>query len=114
MLGYGQQQSYYPAANPPGIYPYSVQQGGYMASRPAQTNGPAIASLVLGIIGVVTCWIPFIGLVVSIVGLVLASIGMKRIDSKGLAIAGLVLSIIGVVFSACPTVALFGLIHVPY
>jgi hypothetical protein len=85
-----------------------------MASRPAQTNGPAIASLVLGIIGVVTCWIPFIGLVVSIVGLVLASIGMKRIDSKGLAIAGLVLSIIGVVFSACPTVALFGLIHVPY
>jgi hypothetical protein len=37
-----------------------------------------------------------IGLPVSIVGLVLAAMGLRRSGGKGMAIAGLVLSIIGV------------------
>lgn len=81
----------------------------------AQANGPGIASLVLGIIGVVTFWFPFVGLPVSIVGLALAAVGMKRIEGKGLAVAGLVLSIIGVVLAGCIfALAIVGYMHGPY
>lgn len=88
------QQSYYPPPPQPAYMPY----GGYRAT---QTNGPGIASMVLGIIGVLMFWFAFVGFPVSIVGLILAAIGMKRIDGKGFAIAGLVLSIIGVVVGGC-------------
>jgi hypothetical protein len=80
--------------------------GGYRAT---QTNGPGIAGMVLGIIGVLMFWFPFIGLPVSIVGLVLSSVGMKRIDGKGFAIAGLVLTIIAVVLSGCIAAFAIGL-----
>lgn len=111
--GYQAQQPYYPPANTPGMYP----QGGFIGyvAQPTQANGPGIASLVLGIIGVLTFWFPFVGLTVSIVGLVLATVGMKRIDGKGLAIAGLVLSIIALVLSGCVTAGvLIGSFHMPY
>ena len=67
-----------------------------------KTNGLAIASLVLGILGVLTCWNPltfFVGLPLSVMGIILAVYGMRLINGKGMAIAGLVLSIIGVVIS---------------
>lgn len=111
--GYQAQQPYYPPANAPGMYP----QGGFIgyAAPPSQANGPGIASLVLGIIGVVIFWFPFVGLAISIVGLVLATMGMKRIDGKGLAVAGMVLSIIALVLSGCITAGvLIGSFHVPY
>lgn len=73
----------------------------YSGYRATQTNGPGIASMVLGIIGVLIFWFPFIGLPVSIVGLILASVGMKRTDGKGFAIAGLVLTIIGLILTGC-------------
>jgi len=79
------------------------QYAGFQFVAAPETNGPGIASLVLGIIGVLTSLISvtfFIGLPVSIVGLVLAVVGMRRINGKGLAIAGLVLSLIGIVVSA--------------
>ena len=57
--------------------------------------------MVLGIIAVLTFWFPFIGLPLSIIGLVLSSVGMKRIDGKGFAVAGLVLTIIALVLSGC-------------
>ena len=59
-------------------------------------NNLAIAGLVFGIIGVLTSGL-VVGLPFSIVGLVLAAMGMRRSGGKGMAIAGLVLSIIGVV-----------------
>lgn len=100
------QQSYYPPQ--PAYMPY----GSY---RTAQTNGPGIASLVLGIIGVIIFWVPFVGLPVSVVGLALAAVGMKRMDGKGFAVAGLVLSIIGVIIGGCITAAtISALIHGPY
>ena len=78
--------------------PVYMPYGGYSTG---QTNSAGIASMVLGIIGVITFWFPFVGLPVSIVGLALAAAGMKRIDGKGFAVAGLVLSIIGVVLAGC-------------
>jgi hypothetical protein len=63
-----------------------------------ETNGKAIAALVLGILSLI---IPYIGLILGIIGLVLASSSLKEIavtgqGGRGLAIAGRVTSIIGV------------------
>lgn len=60
-------------------------------------KGPAVASLVLGIVGVVTCWAGFfslIGFICAIIGIVLA-VKARKIAKTGLSTAGLVLSIIG-------------------
>jgi hypothetical protein len=63
-------------------------------------NGMAVAGMVLGIIGLVLCWVPFLGWVCAIVGVILAVLGMgkaKKIGGKGkgMAVAGLVCGIIG-------------------
>ncbi|MFB9905072.1 hypothetical protein [Allokutzneria oryzae] len=83
--------------------PYPPQQpgpGGY----PAQPqNGLGTAGFVVGLIGLVFSFIPFIGVVawpLVIIGAVLSGVGLSKATSgaasnKGLAIAGLVCSIVG-------------------
>lgn len=59
-------------------------------------KGMAIASLVIGIIGLCFPWIPYaglLGIVGSIVGLVLGIKGLKT-SGKGMAIAGIVLAVV--------------------
>jgi len=61
----------------------------------------AAASLILGILGLVLVWVPFVGilgLVFGIVGIFLAAAGKKAQPQNAIATAGLVLSIIAVVF----------------
>lgn len=58
--------------------------------------GEAIASLALGIIGMMAWFIPLFGLPITVVGLVLGIKGLKS-ENKGIAVAGLTLSIIGLV-----------------
>lgn len=62
-----------------------------------------IASLVLGIIGILTSWIPFIGLIsfiLLIVGLVLGIIDLnkktKANEKRGVSIAGVVVNAVGI------------------
>jgi hypothetical protein len=84
------------------MYQPVPQYAGPQFVTTVKANGPGIASLILGILGVLTCWNPLtfvVSLPMSVVGIVLAVFGMRRINGKGLAIAGLVLSIIGVVVS---------------
>jgi len=64
----------------------------------ATKNGKATASLVLGIIGLFTWFIPIIGLAVNIVGLVFGIKGLKSLK-RGMATAGIVLCIIGLLAS---------------
>ena len=57
-----------------------------------------VASLVLGILALVFCWIrilKWVGLVMAFIGIILGAVGLKNPAKKGVAIAGLVLSIIG-------------------
>jgi hypothetical protein len=63
------------------------------------SKGPAIASLVLGILNVFLWVIPLIGLASTIVGVALGAKGR----GNGMATAGLVLNIIFLVFSAIGT-----------
>jgi hypothetical protein len=88
-----------PAPAPAPFTPFSPAQ----AQR--RTSTPAVASLVLGIVALLFCWIPFAGLAAAIVAVVLGAIGINeankdpaRVAGKGMAIAGLVLGIIAGVF----------------
>lgn len=57
-----------------------------------QSNGLAIASMVLGIVSLIlTCILPYVSWVLAIVGIVLAAIAKKKAKS-GMATAGLVCS----------------------
>jgi hypothetical protein len=73
-----------------------------------------VASLVLGILGVLPIPIPFIGTVSAIIGIVLGAVERKNNEAQGkpsgIATAGLVLCIIALVWSliwalACGTCA---------
>lgn len=73
----------------------NFNQGGYVQ---VQSNGMAVASLVLGILSILFVWIPFIGLVSWIlapIGLVLGLVALGKPFGKGLAIAGSICSGIG-------------------
>lgn len=67
------------------------------------SNGIGIAALVVGIVALVLCWIPFLGLVLAIVALVLGIVGIRKASrgeatNKGMAITGVVtggLAIVG-------------------
>lgn len=66
--------------------------------RPTDGSGKAVASLVLGIVGMVVWCLPILGLPVGVIGLIL---GMKARESekRNLAIAGIVLCVIVLVLS---------------
>jgi len=68
----------------------------------------SIASLVLGIIAILTCLIPIIGAVIALIALIIAIVAMckKNVDStgKGLRITGLILSILAMLGSLVITV----------
>ena len=66
-----------------------------------------VASLVLGILAVIFCWVPCVGqfaIVPGILGIILGGVGIARAakkgTGKGCAIAGLVLGIIATAFAA--------------
>lgn len=83
QYGYGQPQTYgYPGQSEPG-------------------KGMGIAGFVTGVVGLILCWIPFVGLIISGVGVALSAVALRQIraarGSQGLAIAGLVCGIIGAI-----------------
>lgn len=75
-----------------------------MVAIDSRSKGLGIASLVLGIISVVTCWLPVIPVVLAVIGLICAVKARNGIPygipGRGVATAGLVLSIIGLVFGS--------------
>ena len=78
-----------------------------------KSNGLAIASLVLGIVAIVCCFIglSWLGLILGIVGIVLA-VKAKKQNPSGMATAGLVLSIIGTVIAAFVFIACVALVGI--
>src|SRR5436190_7492498 len=61
-------------------------------------NGMAVASLVLGILSVLTGWIPIVGLVAWILaplGLIFGFLAIGKPNGKGMAIGGLITSGLG-------------------
>lgn len=111
---YGPQYSGDPQGNPYGTAPqYSnipPQGNMYGAQIPyySQNNtgeGKATAALVIGIISLSTCWVPFVGLIFSIIGLILSATSKNSDGTKPTpAIVGLVLSILSIIFAAIITI----------
>jgi hypothetical protein len=65
------------------------------AGAPQPSNGMAIASMVLGIVSIITAIIPFIGMIAWILaplGLILGFIALNKPGGRGMAIAGLITS----------------------
>lgn len=93
--GYPQQ----PGAGQPGYPQAGYGMGGYSEPPPpAKSNGLAIAALVLGIIGLVTCWVPFLGLALGVLAVIFGILGLRRRPvGKGMSIAGIVLGALAVI-----------------
>ena len=74
----------------------------------SNNNTSAIVGMILGIVSIVLCWIPLIGLVLAIVGLILGVKGLKKSKAtntgKGCAIAGISCGSVGIVFSIIYTI----------
>ena len=75
-----------------------MQQGGYASPkemqsidgmRPQESNGKSVASLVLGIVGVIAWCLPILGLPVGVIGLIMGIQGYNRSNAKGMAMAGI-------------------------
>ena len=66
-------------------------------------NTEAIVSMILGILSVVLCWLPIVGLILAIIAIVLGVRGLKKANEvekgKGFAIAGLSCGIVGLVLN---------------
>ncbi len=65
-----------------------------------QQNNMALASLIMGIIGIVTSCCCFGGLIFGSLGIVFALLSKTQERFEGNAVAGLITSIIGLVFTA--------------
>ncbi|MEU8005788.1 DUF4190 domain-containing protein [Catellatospora sp. NPDC049111] len=93
---------------------YGVPYTPYAAAGPATpgTNGMAIASMVLGIVGLLMCWCYGIGALPGLIGAILGHVSQKQIrerqqEGRGMAIAGIItgwsavaLTVIGVAIVA--------------
>ena len=100
-----QQPSYQQPVQP--VYQQPAYQQPIYQQPAAGSKGPAITALILGICGLVFCWIPIFGLLISIAGLILGIMAFKNPNGKGMGITGFVLSIIGIVIGLSYTLAIF-------
>lgn len=71
---------------------------------PKAGKGLGVAALILGIIGLILCFIPVInvfGVILAITALILGIVGMiiakKKGGSKGMALTGLILGALGII-----------------
>src|SRR4051812_5197427 len=102
----------YAAPAPQGYAAPAPQPYGYAVPAPqAPSNGIGVAGFVCGLVGLVLCWVPWVGLLLGLVGIALSAVGIsqgkKKGASTGLAIAGLVCGIIALIPQIFVLVALF-------
>lgn len=98
QAGYGHQQQ---ASGPPQAYGQGYGPQQYFQAQQAPSNGMGVAGFILGLLGLVFFWFPFLGLILAVLGVILGGVGMsngrKSGAGTGLAIAGLVLGLIALV-----------------
>lgn len=90
-----------------------LRGGFYMEHK---NNGKSVASLVLGIIGVVLGFLggwAWTGAILGIIGLILGVMGKKEAPS-GMATAGIVLSIIAIALGLIVTIACYACVAAVY
>lgn len=93
---------------PGGAQPPPTQTINIQTPAAEPTNGMAVASLVLGIIAIFFFWIPFLGWIPVITGLVLGIVALQRPQGRGMAIAGVVCSGIALAIKVWFWIAVLG------
>ena len=114
-------QNNQPPPQPPPTYQNQPPQPApvYYNQPVKNSNGSAVAGFVLALIGVFISWIPVIGWIIWLLGLIFSCVGLGTAKRKqsglGLSIAGLVLSLLGliIVIIAIITAAAF-LVNLPF
>ena len=96
----------------------TFQQQGAPVPAPHGANGLAIAGLVVGIIALITAWVPFLGLGIAVVAVILSILGLRgHKPLKGLAIGGLVTGALGLLWALFVTgmllLAMFAIANIP-
>jgi hypothetical protein len=89
--GYQQEPGYGQTAYGQPVYGYAPGQ--------QFNNGPGTAGMVLGIIGLVLFWFPFLGFLLGLLGAIFGGVGISKANkgeanNKGMAVAGLVCGIL--------------------
>ncbi|MBD5225122.1 MAG: EscU/YscU/HrcU family type III secretion system export apparatus switch protein [Bacteroidales bacterium] len=94
--------------------PYSPQgyYGSQYPQRRQESNGIGTAGFVLALVSFFGFWLPYVGGLTWLLGLIFSIIGVNR-PPRGLAIAGLVISLVGFVFAVL-AVLFFGVLAAGY
>jgi hypothetical protein len=85
-------------------------------SHPPHTSrqpgpGLGVASMVLGIVGIVFCWVPVLNWILGLLAIILGAVGVRRVAGKGMAVAGLVLGIITIALNILAATLVASLFH---
>lgn len=83
---------------------FGWQNNQYQQPQPKQSNGMALASMIVGIFALLTCCIPFIQFPLAVIDIVLVILSKKGKPFHGFAVAGLVLGIISILISIGMTI----------
>ena len=85
----------YPSQYPPGNSQVVLREVGQR-----NENKLAVAALVLGIVTLLFFWAPFISVITGIIGIVMSIISLVKEERKAMPIIGMVLSIIGLALAS--------------
>lgn len=98
---YPMDQQRYPVNSGPPAYPNAMQP--VIVMQPANSNGMGTAGFVTGLIGLIFCWVPVLGIILAALGIIFggvaSSASRKAGTNNSLAIAGLVLGVIALVIA---------------
>jgi hypothetical protein len=91
---------------------YNAPYPGQMPAEPPKGRGPAIAALILGIIGIIlgfTFCLSWLGALLGLVGLILGIVGLMGVNKspggrKGLPIAGIIASVAAILIGLVITI----------
>ena len=89
----------------------SPAQGAANPGGSQPSNGMGIAGFVLALLALFLGWIPVLGWILWVLGLIFSAVGMSK-QPKGLAIAGLVISLLGLIFLVVVFAAIGVAMHV--
>jgi len=88
-----------------------------VAQEESKAKGLGVAGMVCGIVGLVFCWVPFFGFILSLLGCVMGGVQLSKIkknpDSyggKGQAVTGLVVGIVGLAIGIALTIAILSVV----
>lgn len=99
-----------------GMYPSQPGEMPLPLMMPPATSGLAVASLVLGILGVVSCFLLF-GIPAVICGHMALSrirVSPVAVSGRGMAITGLVCGYISLLIGIVPLIMIFGIFSAPH